>query len=288
MPVLEIYSPLFSPPDGLLELLCTGVSEILQLPTNQTWAIWNEVPKQNFCRPGWDVSFHQAAPLIFLHCKDTYTVRQINAVMRRLQSLLVAELNCEPESVFIAVRRVYSAELLVRNQIWEAQYQMSEHDIVVHPIGVVHTARTEMLDDYWGAEISVIELDSTQFTEEAVAGLSDFSHIEVLFFLHRVPLDEITTKARHPRGRPDWPKVGIFAQRAKGRPNRIGVSRCRLIRVEGLTITTQGLDAIAGTPVLDIKPYFDECGPRGEVKQPGWATEIMKHYYDEAGSQIEK
>ena len=77
----------------------------------------------------------------------------------------------------------------------------------------------------------------------------------------------------------DWPKIGIFAQRGKNRPNRIGVSVCRLVKVEGLKITVEELDAIDGTPVLDVKPYIREFGPRGEVRQPGWATELMTEYY---------
>lgn len=87
-------------------------------------------------------------------------------------------------------------------------------------------------------------------------------------------------RARHPRGNEQWPKVGIFAQRAKSRPNRLGVSVCRLVAVEALTITVQALDAIDGTPVLDLKPYMREFGPRGEVRQPAWSHELMATYWD--------
>ena len=65
----------------------------------------------------------------------------------------------------------------------------------------------------------------------------------------------------------------------KARPNRIGVSRCNLVRVLGRVLTVRRLDAIEGTPVLDIKPYMVEFGPRGEVHQPSWSTEIMRSYY---------
>jgi tRNA (Thr-GGU) A37 N-methylase len=71
----------------------------------------------------------------------------------------------------------------------------------------------------------------------------------------------------------------VSAQRAKGRPNGIGVSRCRLLRIEGLRLTVEGLDAITGSPVLDIKPYMVELGLRGEVRQPAWATQLMADYY---------
>ena len=77
--------------------------------------------------------------------------------------------------------------------------------------------------------------------------------------------------------------VGIFAQRAKARPNRLGVSRCRLVRVDGTRLVVGGLDAIDGTPVLDVKPWIDAFGPQGAVRQPTWATELMRDYYARGG-----
>ena len=112
-------------------------------------------------------------------------------------------------------------------------------------------------------------------------GLDAFSHIEVVFFFHCVPEDKIESGARHPRNREDWPRVGIFAQRGKNRPNRIGLSVCNLLSVEGLNIAVKGLDAIDGTPVLDIKPHMREFAPRGNVIQPAWSTELMAEYYED-------
>jgi tRNA (Thr-GGU) A37 N-methylase len=77
----------------------------------------------------------------------------------------------------------------------------------------------------------------------------------------------------------EWPRVGIFAQRPKDRPNRIGVSVCRLLGVDGLELRVAGLDAVDGTPVLDVKPVMREFLPRGEIHQPAWATELMKDYW---------
>ena len=125
---------------------------------------------------------------------------------------------------------------------------------------------------------SSIELDPVQFNADATAGLDGFSHIEVIYHFDRVPDGEVQTGARHPRGRQDWPLAGIFAQRGKGRPNRIGVCACRLLSVDGLKLSVQGLDAIDGTPVLDIKPVMKGFLPRGEVREPAWAAELMKEY----------
>ncbi|MEV7413875.1 SAM-dependent methyltransferase [Streptomyces sp. NPDC089919] len=147
------------------------------------------------------------------------------------------------------------------------------------PIGVVLGGRTAVTDDDWDKESAVIRLDAARFGPEALYGLDAFSHIEVVFHFDRVPVAKIEAGARRPRGNPDWPLVGIFAQRGKNRPNRLGVSRCRILAVDGLDVHVAGLDAVDGTPVLDIKPYLAEFGPRGELRQPQWSVELMRDYY---------
>lgn len=151
--------------------------------------------------------------------------------------------------------------------------------IALTPIGFVRGGRSEPIDDDWDKVDATIELDPKQFKADATASLGDFSHIEVVFHFNQVPDDEINTGARHPRGRKDWPLVGIFAQRGKGRPNRIGVTVCRLLSADGLTLKVRGLDAIDGTPVLDIKPVMTGFLPRGEVREPVWAKELMDGYW---------
>ncbi len=96
---------------------------------------------------------------------------------------------------------------------------------------------------------------------------------------NQVDDDEISFDARRPRGRQDWPEIGIFAQRGKGRPNRIGVSVCRILEVSGLALHVEGLDAIDGSPVLDIKPVMSGFQARGQIREPAWAFEIMSSYW---------
>jgi tRNA (adenine37-N6)-methyltransferase len=155
-------------------------------------------------------------------------------------------------------------------------------EITLTPIGIVHSPIHEPVDDVWGGVTARIDLDASRFSEESLAGLDEFSHVEIVFLFDRVANSEIHWGARHPRGRVDWPKVGIFAQRGKNRPNRIGVTVCRLLSVRPLAIEVEGLDAIDGTPVLDIKPYLRQFAPRGEVHQPAWATELMAEYWRNA------
>jgi tRNA (adenine37-N6)-methyltransferase len=151
--------------------------------------------------------------------------------------------------------------------------------IALEPIGHVRGGRTEAIDDDWGASRARIELDAARFAPEALAGLADFSHLEVIFVFDRVPDDKIEYGARHPRNRADWPLVGIFAQRGKNRPNRLGLCTCRIVRIDGLAVEVEGLDAIDGTPVVDLKPAMREFLPRGEVVEPAWAAELMRDYW---------
>jgi tRNA (Thr-GGU) A37 N-methylase len=95
----------------------------------------------------------------------------------------------------------------------------------------------------------------------------------------RVDPATVCTGARHPRGRTDWPEVGILAQRAKDRPNRLGVTVCELRGVDGSSIEVAGLDAVDGTPVVDVKPHLPGFAPRGQVRQPAWAEELMRDYW---------
>jgi len=151
--------------------------------------------------------------------------------------------------------------------------------LVLHPIGRVVGGRADAVDNRWDAVAASIELDPEVLEAGATDGLAEFSHIEVVFCFDRVDERSVCRGTRHPRGRADWPEVGILAQRAKDRPNRIGVTVCRVTGVRPLRIDVVGLDAVDGTPVLDVKPYLVEFGARGAVYQPAWATELMAEYW---------
>ena len=105
--------------------------------------------------------------------------------------------------------------------------------IAMKPIGRVMSARDEAIDDDWDSVETVIVLDPAELKSDATAGLGAFRHIGVTYAFDRVAEKEIERDARHPRGHTDWPKVGILAQRAKNRPNRLGITTCRLLAVMG-------------------------------------------------------
>ena len=150
--------------------------------------------------------------------------------------------------------------------------------IVMEPIAHVEGTRDVVEDDYWGGEETRIVL-AAQYPDEALDGIEEFSHAEIIFFFDRLEPSKVFTGARRPRGNPEWPAVGVFAQRTKNRPNRMGATICRIVRREGRTLVVSGLDAIDGTPVLDIKPVFAEFLPAEPVTQPGWSHELMRFYW---------
>lgn len=145
----------------------------------------------------------------------------------------------------------FNIEGRMRNRV---KRQPPPPTVVSLAIGKVISTRKEILDDNWNSVKSYIELDSYQFSADATKGLNGFSHAEIIFFMNQVDV-------------------------RKNRPNQIGTTICRIIRVEGLRIYVEGLDAIDGTPVLDIKPWAKEFGPRTYITQPSWMTELMKGYW---------
>ena len=149
----------------------------------------------------------------------------------------------------------------------------------IQPVGHVRGGRAVAEDDRWGGATAQIVL-CDEFDPDALQGIEEFSHAEVIFFFDQVAPEKIVRGTRHPRNNRDWPAVGIFAQRGKNRPNRIGSTICRVLRREGRRLEVAELDAIDGTPVLDIKPVMQEFLPRDALRQPAWSHELMRSYWD--------
>jgi tRNA-Thr(GGU) m(6)t(6)A37 methyltransferase TsaA len=148
----------------------------------------------------------------------------------------------------------------------------------VEPIGYVKSERKDAIDDDWDSVSAFVELDSS-LSEECLKGLDAFSHAEILYLFHKADPRKIVIGTEHPRENPDFPSVGIFAQRKKERPNLIGATICEIVKIEGRRLYLKRLDAIDGTPVLDIKPVYREFMPTVEVKQPAWVSQMMKDYW---------
>ncbi len=145
------------------------------------------------------------------------------------------------------------------------------------PIGFV---RNEIIHPYyheWGEVLSEIIINK-EFAKGLI-GLDDFSHALIIFYMHQATYVEEKHLVRHPQEREELPKIGIFAQRAKHRPNPIGITAVQIIEIKENILSVKGLDAINDTPVLDIKPYFPDFDFREGAKTPEWVQEVMKYYF---------
>ncbi|NQT62675.1 MAG: SAM-dependent methyltransferase [Candidatus Marinimicrobia bacterium] len=149
--------------------------------------------------------------------------------------------------------------------------------IELTPIAFVSNDRDHLGDDEWGDVVSEIRLRD-DLSSELLKGLETFSHVEIIFVFHRIPVDKNIPDSRHPRNNQDWPKLGLLAQRSSYHPNPIGLCTAKILGINGGVLTVQGLDAVDGSPVLDIKPVFREFIPE-RTKQPQWVSELLKNYW---------
>ena len=149
-------------------------------------------------------------------------------------------------------------------------------DIIMQPIGVVQNCVTDKKDTRWGEDISTIELDA-QYCH-GLTGLENFSHALIVTYLDKAGYRKEKHLLRRPQSREDMPIVGIFSQRTKDRPNRIGVTAVEILSVSDTALQVKGLDAIDGTPVLDIKPYFPVFDRR-DAYTPDWVDVLMENYF---------
>jgi tRNA (Thr-GGU) A37 N-methylase len=147
----------------------------------------------------------------------------------------------------------------------------------VRAIAYIRNERSEALDDNWEDIASTIEL-AQDVPSESLTGLGEFSHVEIVFFADWAEDVPPGPWHRHPRGNPDWPDVGVFAQRNKDRPNRILLTTVAIESIAERSITVRGLDGIDGTPVLDIKPVFRWSVPRGELRVAEWSEALGENY----------
>ena len=149
-------------------------------------------------------------------------------------------------------------------------------DIVMQPIGYVKNEVTQRKDNSWGDDTSTVVLNDEFKT--GLTGLEDFSHAIILFHLDKAKYEKEKHLQRRPQNRDDMPLVGIFSQRGKDRPNQIGMTSVEIISVTDSTLTVKGLDAIDGTPILDIKPYYPVYDKK-EARVPEWVDRLMEHYF---------
>lgn len=149
-------------------------------------------------------------------------------------------------------------------------------EIIVAPIGYVENNVQAKKDVSWGGDISRIVLEKEYCN--GLSGLEDFSHAIIIYYLDKAEYKREKHLQRRPQNREDMPLVGIFSQRGKDRPNKIGMTAVQIVEVTEKALAVKGLDAISGTAVLDIKPYYPVYGKK-EAAVPDWVNRLMEHYF---------
>jgi tRNA (adenine37-N6)-methyltransferase len=146
--------------------------------------------------------------------------------------------------------------------------------IVCNPIGIIHSPYNSPEGTPIQPVFSEGAKGSVEIFPEYRAGLADlegFSHIHLIYFMHRVEGFSLTCTPFL-----DTRKHGIFATRSPRRPNPVGISVVELLGIEGCNLTIGGIDIVDGTPLLDIKPYVPDFDVRENAKT-GW--------YEHAGNK---
>lgn len=148
---------------------------------------------------------------------------------------------------------------------------VATREIKMKPIGYIHRAsKEEDVKDKSLISRIIIRRDLI----EALEGIEDFSHVFVLFSMHKVSRKEKQPLKVHPRGRLDLPLLGVFATRTAFRPNPIGLTLVELLERKGNILVVKGLDAFDGTPVLDLKP-FNSRDMASNARFPEWHKKLQ-------------
>jgi len=169
-------------------------------------------------------------------------------------------------------------------------------DMQLRPVGVVRSPLKEPSlvansDDLeWRSRVAgargsrrvISELVINSNLAGILDGIEDFSHLLVLYWAHRVPPEGRSLLKAHPMGRKDLPLVGIFSTCSPARPNTICATVVRLMKRQENTLTVEGLDALDGSPIVDIKPYNPYYYATGDVKVANWMERIHREFAEDS------
>ena len=120
------------------------------------------------------------------------------------------------------------------------------------------------------------EIDIFPEWEDLLDGIEGFSHILVLYWPHLIDPERRKLRKVHPMGRKDLPKQGIFATCSPARPNPVLVSAVRLLQRDGNILKVKGLEAVNGSPIVDIKPYSQNYYSAKNPTVPEWMAQIQR------------
>ena len=158
---------------------------------------------------------------------------------------------------------------IVRNNIKEAFLTAGKDGIKME------RKKDEAIAEYHRSQRDVSEIVIDGEWAELLTGIEEYSHLVVLYWAHGIPAKSRSLRQVHPMGRKELPLVGIFCTRSPARPNPVLLSVVKLVEREGNVLRVTGLDAMDGSPVIDIKPYIREFYPQEEMTVPDWMKLIL-------------
>ena len=113
---------------------------------------------------------------------------------------------------------------------------------------------------------------------ECLDGIEGFSHIMVIYWSHKAGEEACSVKKVHPAGKKDYPLVGVFCTRSPARPNPVCVTIVELLERKSKVLLVKGLDAIDGSPVIDIKPHLPPYDAPADMKLPDWMQSLIEQF----------
>ena len=180
----------------------------------------------------------------------------------------------------------------------ESERSVDAPDMRLRRVGVVRSELKEPSlvprqgDLHWGPGVKGARAERSAIAElvidEDLTGILDgidgFSHILVLYWAHLVPAQARSITKVHPMGRKEFPLTGVFATCSPARPNPISVTAVRLLERRGNVLVVKGLEAVDGSPVIDIKPYTPYYYRARNVRVPDWIAQVERELSERPAS----
>lgn len=146
--------------------------------------------------------------------------------------------------------------------------------ITLKPVGVVKSPFSEIGDRDWRRVVAEIHIDPA--LTPGLTGIEEYSHLVIIYYLHKSKFDPAVDMIRHPMDRADLPARGVFALRTNYRPAPLALTTVELLQVAGNVLTVRGLDALDGSPVLDVKPFLPDRDLAENATLPAWMERALR------------
>ena len=168
----------------------------------------------------------------------------------------------------------------------------AEKPIELKPVGFVKNQAHEtnwgnnLADSTWQEKAARMKEQGQAISELVINpeldgildGIEEFSHLMVLYWSHLIPENRRNVTRVHPMGSKDFPLVGTFATHSPARPNSILVTVVKLLERNGNVLKVTGLDAMDGSPILDIKTYMPDMWKQKDIRMPDWVKKMRQTF----------